>query len=213
MKFDASLTDFIVYHEQFIGKDNQALRLLSAQYIEQEGEENRKLVNMNFLHTSRENPLFSSSTYNGIENTANVHVSKLVVTLQLEALLSIFKFQDSLMKELPQDSPENQAKKKQDEEEKKLQEQKNVVDENKKIVKKNDTPAAPSLKINADLEEFRIILGSKQTKIFDIQVQGLKIDKYFSSNFILISFRYQSGCLASTRKYIRDIKTLGFMCL
>ncbi len=136
MKFDASLTDFIVYHQQFIGHDNQHLRLLSAQYIEQEGEENRKLVSVSFLHTSRDNPLFSSSTYNGIENTANVHFSKLVVTLQLEALLSIFKFQDALMKELPQDSPEIQAKKKQEEEEKKLQEQK-TTDENKKIVKKN----------------------------------------------------------------------------
>ena len=31
MEFDASLADLIVYHEQFIGKDNQQLRLLSAQ--------------------------------------------------------------------------------------------------------------------------------------------------------------------------------------
>jgi hypothetical protein len=124
MEFDASLTDFIVYHEQFIGKDNQQLRLLSAQYIEQEGEENRKLVSVYFLHTSPENPLFSSSNYNGIENQANVTFSKLVVTLQLEALLSIFKFQDSLIKKLPQDKPEEQAKKKQEE-------------ENKKIAKKN----------------------------------------------------------------------------
>ena len=62
MKFNASLSDMIVFHEQFIGKDEQGLRLLSAQYIEQEGEEIRKLVSMNFLHISRENPLFSSST-------------------------------------------------------------------------------------------------------------------------------------------------------
>ena len=54
-----------------------------------------------------------------------------MVTLQLEALLSIFKFQDSLLKQLPKDSPEDQAKKKQEEEEKKAQEQKNT-DENKK---------------------------------------------------------------------------------
>ncbi|CAF4511064.1 unnamed protein product [Rotaria sp. Silwood2] len=37
-----------------------------------------------------------------------------------------------------------------------------------------DAPAAPSLKIDADLEEFRIILALKQAKLFDIQVQGIK---------------------------------------
>jgi len=30
MEFDASLPDLIVYHEQFFGKDNQQLRLLST---------------------------------------------------------------------------------------------------------------------------------------------------------------------------------------
>ncbi|CAF4398750.1 unnamed protein product, partial [Rotaria socialis] len=35
-------------------------------------------------------------------------------------------------------------------------------------------PAGLSLKIDADLEEFRIILASKQAKLFDIQVQGVK---------------------------------------
>jgi len=142
MEFDASLTDFIVYHEQFIGKDNRQLRLLSAEFIEQEGEENRKLVSMNFQHTSPENPSFLLSPYEGIENKADVNVSKLVVTLQLEALLSIFKFQDSLMKKLPQDTPEDQAKKKQEEEKKKQEEEKKKQEEEKKqqeqkTVKKN----------------------------------------------------------------------------
>jgi hypothetical protein len=143
MEFDASLTDFIVYHEQFIGKDNQRLRLLSAEVIELEGEENQKLVSMKFLHTSPENPLFLSPNYNGIENEADVHFSKLCVTLQLEALLSIFRFQDSLMKKLPQDSQEDQAKKKQEEEkkkqeeEKKKQEEQKNAEENKKVAKKN----------------------------------------------------------------------------
>jgi hypothetical protein len=142
MEFDASLTDFIVYHEQFIGKDNRQLRLLSAEFIEKEGEENRKLVSMNFQHTSPENPSFLLSPYDGIENKADVNVSKLVVTLQLEALLSIFKFQDSLMKKLPQDTPEDQAKKKQEEEKKKQEEEKKKQEEEKKqhgqkIVKKN----------------------------------------------------------------------------
>ncbi|CAF1265249.1 unnamed protein product [Rotaria sordida] len=189
MEFDASLTNLIVYHAQFVGKDNQQLRLLSAQ-LEQNtnNNEDQKLVSVNFLHTSTENPLFLTSNYNGIENKAHVHFSKLVVTLQLEALLSILRFQDSLTKQLPQDTPEAQAKKKQEEESKKQQEDKKKQEEPKnaednkninktgKVVQKKDVPAGPSLKIEADLEEFRIILASKQAKIFDIQVQGIKAD-------------------------------------
>lgn len=37
-----------------------------------------------------------------------------------------------------------------------------------------DVPASPSLKIKAGLEEFRIVLATKQAKLFDIQVQGIK---------------------------------------
>ena len=130
MEFDASLADFIVYHEQFVGKDNQQLRLLSAQLKTGSTEENKKLVSLHFLHTSKDNPLFSSSHYAGVENQAHVHLSKLVITLQLEALLSILRFQDSLMSSLVTDTPEEQAKKK--------QEQK-AIEENKttdKVVKK-----------------------------------------------------------------------------
>jgi hypothetical protein len=134
MEFDASLTDMVVYHEQFVVKDNQQLILLSAEYIEKENEENQKLVSMFFLHTSQENPSFSSAIYNGIENQVHVHLTKLVVTLQLEALLSILRFQDSLMKKLPKDTPEEQAKKKQ--EQKDAEENKNN-EKTDKVVKKN----------------------------------------------------------------------------
>jgi hypothetical protein len=81
------------------------------------------------------------------------------------------------LKDLPQDSPEIQAKKKQqqEEEEKKIQEQKST-DDSKKVVKKADAPVAPSFKIKAGLEEFQIILGSKSARLFDIQVQGLNSD-------------------------------------
>ena len=59
-----------------------------------------------------------------------------------------------------------------------------------------DVPASPSLQIQAGLEEFRIILATKQARIFDIQVQG--IIKYFESISKIISFRYQCQCLPST---------------
>lgn len=115
MEFQASLADFIVYHEQFIGGDNERLRLLAAQLDEGKNEEDRKLVSVHLLHTSKDNPLFLDPTYNGIENVAKVTFSKLVVMLKLEALLSILRFQDSMMKKLPQGTPAIEAKK--DEEE------------------------------------------------------------------------------------------------
>jgi hypothetical protein len=141
MEFDASLADLIVYHEQFIGNDNQQLRLLSAQLTRDNPNEqsDQKLVSVNFLHTSPDNPLFSSSIYNGIENKAHVHMTKLVVTLQLEALLSILRFQDALSKKLPKDILEDETKKK--------EQQLTIPEENKtfgrsistsgKVVKKN----------------------------------------------------------------------------
>ncbi|UJR35157.1 hypothetical protein I4U23_027926 [Adineta vaga] len=189
MEFNASLADLIVYHEQFVGKDNQQLRLLSAQLNKDENNsEHEKLVSVNFLHTSPDNPLFSSSTYNGIENRAHIHMTKLVVTLQLEALLSILRFQDALLKKLPKDTPEMELKKRlqEEEEETKKQQELKVPEDNRtlarsistsgKVVKKNDVPVTPTLKIQADLEEFRVIIASKTTQLFDIQVQGVKAD-------------------------------------
>jgi hypothetical protein len=150
MEFDASLADLIVYHEQFIGKDNQQLRLLSAELNEtnnQIDQQNQKLVSVNFLHTSPENPLFASSIYNGIENKAHVHFTKLVVILQLEALLSILRFQDALLKKLPKDILEDETKKKEGEDEEEKKQQLKLPEENKnfgrsssissKVVKKN----------------------------------------------------------------------------
>ncbi|CAF0895845.1 unnamed protein product [Rotaria sp. Silwood1] len=214
MEFDASLANLLVYHQQFIGKDNQQLRLLSAQ-LEQNtnNDENQKLVSVNFLHTSPENPLFLTSDYNGIENKAHVHFSKLVVTLQLEALLSILRFQDTLMKQLPQDTPENQAKKKQEEEMKKQQEQKNAEDKNidktGKAVQKKDVPAAPSLKIDADLEEFRIILASKQAQLFDIQVQGIKAYVSQAPEKTLVNLILSDLCILDPYKDARYRKIIS----
>lgn len=139
MEFEASLTDFIVYHEQFVGKDDQKLRLLSAEVIEAEGEENQKLVDLSFRHTSAENPLFELAPYNGVENEAKIQVNKLMIILQLEALLSIFKFQNTIMKKFPQEPVDQQKKDEQPEptqEEEEAAAKKQKEEENKKIVKK-----------------------------------------------------------------------------
>ncbi|CAF3616816.1 unnamed protein product [Rotaria sp. Silwood1] len=170
MDFDASLANLIVYHEQFIGKDNQNLRLLSAELEQMNGPDSQKLVCFKYHHTSSENPFFLSPYYDGIEDRVQVHFSKLVVTLQLEALLSIFRFQDSLMKKLPQATAEDQAKQKREQEQKNIE----VNDKTGQIVKKNNAAAVPSLKIDADLDEFRVILASKRAKLFDILIQGIK---------------------------------------
>ncbi|CAF5012385.1 unnamed protein product [Rotaria sp. Silwood1] len=166
MIFHISLANLIVYHEEFIGKDNQQLRLLLVQ-LEQNiyNHENQKLASVNFLHTSPENPLFLTSNYNEIENKAHVHFSKFVI-LQIEALLSILRFQDTLMKQLLQDILENQAKKKQ-KEQTNAKDNKNIDIKLENLSRKKASP----LKIDADLEEFRIILASKQAKLFYIQVQ------------------------------------------
>ena len=199
MEFDASLANLIVYHEQFIGKDNQQLRLLSAE-INQTNEsynDAQKLVSVHFLHTSPDNPLFSSPMYSEIENRAHVHMTKLVVTLQLEALLSILRFQDALVRKLPKDQNHTEERDKKQDSPKIFS--RSVSTQPKPpppLMKRNglvisfsvfcnllcsvfvfvDVSATPTLKIKADLEEFRVIIASKVTQLFDIQVQGVKGD-------------------------------------
>ncbi|CAF0869350.1 unnamed protein product [Rotaria sordida] len=197
MVFDASLADLILYHEHFIGKDNQRLCLLSAQIHKNDSSEInqqiQQLVSINFLHTTRENPLFSSSYYNGIENKAYVHFSKLVVILQLEALLSILRFQDALSKKISKVILDNDVKKKDEEKKQQLK----LPEENKlfgrssstfgKVIKKNDVPVTPTLKIKADLEEVRVIIASQVTQLFDVQVQGVKADVSRASETTIVN--------------------------
>ena len=126
MEFNVSLTNLILYHEQFIGKDNQHLCLLSALLNKENSIQT--LISLHFLHTSSENPLFQSLHYNGIENRLDIHFTKLIVILQLEALLSILKFQDILFKNLFQETLKDELKKKNKE-----QRQTELVDENKRL--------------------------------------------------------------------------------
>ncbi|CAF4149952.1 unnamed protein product, partial [Adineta steineri] len=57
------------------------------------------------------------------------------------------------------------------------------------------TPATTSLIINADLEEFRIILASKQARLFDIQVQGIKANVSKSSEKTLVNLILSDLCV------------------
>jgi hypothetical protein len=108
MEFHASLADFIVYHEQFIGRDGQHLRLLSAQFDDNQADDERTLISLDFVHRARDNPSFSSSTSNSIENEIDIGFSKMVVILKLEALLSIMRFQETVTKKLAKATPTNE---------------------------------------------------------------------------------------------------------
>ncbi|CAF4508473.1 unnamed protein product, partial [Rotaria socialis] len=194
MEFDASLTNLILYHEQFIGKDRQRLCLLSAQINKNKNnrtdQEIQTLVSVHFLHTSSTNPLFLSAIYNGIENKAHIHVSKLVVILQLEALLSIFRFYDSLTRKLSKSILTHEFKHKEKEEEEEENKHKNepskLLQDNKllqssadifeKTMLKHAIEVTPTLNIKADLEEFQIIVASKVAQLFDVKVQGVNAD-------------------------------------
>jgi hypothetical protein len=191
MEFDASLADFIVYHEQFIGKDNQQLRLLSAELNEktQIQQQDQKLVSVNFLHTSPENPLFSSSIYNGIENKAHVHFTKLVVTLQLEALLSILRFQDALMKKLPKDILEDEIKKKDVEEDDKKQQLK-IPDENKNSRRSSSTVEKANKKNGKKYSCLeRVICRSFE----NYQLHNFVLQKFYT---LVLNLSYSSKLLA-----------------
>lgn len=155
-EFQVSLSDLIVFHEQFIGQDNEKLRLISAEFDEGNAEEQKILVTADVKQRSRSNPAFQTA-YGGIETEGKFDFKKLVVILKLEALLSILRFQDSLMKSLgnnDQPSIENKA----DEE----------------ISTKSNSTTTPTTYIQANFEEFQIILESKEARVFDIQVGGIE---------------------------------------
>jgi hypothetical protein len=102
IEFQASLDDLIIFHEQFITETNSHLRILAAQYDENQIH-SKKLVDIHVLHTSADNPLLTSSKYGGLENKVRIHLSKFIVTLQLDALLSIMRFQDNIMQKWPKE--------------------------------------------------------------------------------------------------------------
>ncbi|CAF1242324.1 unnamed protein product [Didymodactylos carnosus] len=177
VSFDASLADIILLHQQFVTQSGEPLRLISAKKHNE--NDDTKLISVHFLNTSRDNPMFKREPYNSIENAGKFHFSKLEVILQLEALLSILRFHDNLIKRLPTETEDEKQKKREQEEEKK----KNEQQENDKVIttvtdkekKKPDTVVAtPSLAISAELEEFRFIISTEEAPLFDISVGGLK---------------------------------------
>ncbi|CAF4638200.1 unnamed protein product, partial [Rotaria sp. Silwood2] len=96
--FNASLADFIIVHEQFITNNNDRLCLIAMERLRY--RENDTVISINGLLTSPVNPNFASAPYNAIENQIRVHIGKPVLMLQLEALLSIIRFKNDIMKKI-----------------------------------------------------------------------------------------------------------------
>jgi hypothetical protein len=168
IEFDASLTDLIILHEQFLTKNNQPLRLLSTKHDE-------KLLSVKSLFTSPENPLFNSDPYKRIENQVRVHISPFVMMLQVEALLSILRFQKDLMEKLPKQPSQTES---------------NSSNE----AREKPSTSLSTSQIEINLEEVRAVLGTQFSQILDIRLQGLIINASrspgkISANLVLNDFR------------------------
>ncbi|CAF1256037.1 unnamed protein product [Rotaria sordida] len=196
IEFQASLDDFIIYHEQFITKDNQHLRFLAAQHEENQNIDkinSKKLVSLHILHTSSNNPLFTSSKYDGLENKIRIHFSKLIVTLQLEALLSIMKFQDNFMQKWPTDIFEEHIEKKQLSE--KFSQENKRMSTIEKFVKTNNLSLESTLEIEANLEEFHIVIATMDTQMFDVYIHGVKANMHNTSNETFLNLILTDFCM------------------
>ena len=158
IEFQASLDDLIVFHEQFITKNKQHLCLLAAQ----RNLQSQKLVEIHVLHTSPDD--------GQSQNKVRIHLSKFVLALQVEALLSILRFQDNITQKWPMEHAKIEKKSQEDE----MTDRTSKTDyrrlRNTLIVSgvTNSTP----LEIKADLDEFRIVLTTINTPMFDVSVQG-----------------------------------------
>jgi hypothetical protein len=167
--FDFSLADFIVIHEQFLTNTNDRLRLIAT--------ECHPLINIHGLLTSPMNSSFASAPYNGVENQIRVHISKPILMLQLEALLSIVRFKNDLIEKISK-------------------EQKHLPFKRippKQVIKKDPSSTIPTFHFEADLQGLRAIIGSESSQILDIQIGNLHVDVLNSkekstANFILTYF-------------------------
>ena len=148
IEFDLSLENFHIIHQQFEIEQNKKLYLFDNQHNE------KKLLSINGLLTSTENPLFSSDPYNSIENRIRMNLSKSILNLQLEAFTSIILFKNNLMNQLsrPEKDVSDQAKPKP-----------------ATIREKN-----PSYAIEFNLEEFRVIIGNELSQLLYIQLKDLQ---------------------------------------
>lgn len=168
IEFQASLNDLIIFHEQFITKNKQHLRLLAAQ----PNLQSQKLVEIHVLHTSSDD--------GKSKNKVRVHLSKFVLALQLEALLSILRFQDNITQKWPTEQTMIEKKPQENE------------------LKRLENSA--SLEIEADLEEFRVALTTITAPMFDVSVQGLNNNLHLYENLCFIQVSKERSIIQSNKQ-------------
>ncbi|CAF3768117.1 unnamed protein product [Adineta steineri] len=148
IEFNFSLEDFYLIHQQFETKDNKKLYLIGNQH-----NDNSKLLVINGLLTSIENPLFSSSPYNSIENKIHINFSQSNLNIQLEALTSILIFKNNIIKQFSQ---------------------KQIKSDSTKTKKPKKKSKKSSFEIEFNLNEFHILIGNQYTQLLYIKLQGVR---------------------------------------
>ncbi|CAF4497379.1 unnamed protein product [Rotaria socialis] len=204
IELEVSLHDFIIYHEQFITKDNQHLRFLAAQHEENQVDvkmNSKELVSIHILHTSPDNPLFKSPQYNGIENKVRIQLNKLIFTMHLEALLSIMKFQNNIMEKWPRATVEEQAEKTLEEHE--------TVSTLSKFMKTNNISTATTLEMEANLEQFHIVIATIDTQMFEVYVHGINANVRHQSDQTLVNLVLTNFCIVDPHTDARFRKIIS----
>lgn len=196
--FDAYLQDLIMVHEQFITKNNDRLRLIAME--RRDNQDNDKLITINGLLTSPVNPKFSLAPYNGIENQARINISKPILLLQLEPLLSIIRYYNDIMERILKQQHYLSHKQMKNE-------NSSPKPSPKRVVRRDTTRIMPTFQLEGQLKGLRVIIGFEFSQIFDIEIKDLQIhalnsNEKLSANLILTDF---CAFDPSSRAYYRNI--------
>lgn len=113
-----------------------------------------------------------TSKSNEIENHVRLHLNKFLFELKLEIFLSIMKFQENFMQKWSTEFIEQQTT-------------------TKTIVKTDKT----TVEIQADLQEFRLIISTINNPMFDVHVQGVKGEIQHRLNQTNINLVLKNFCL------------------
>lgn len=127
---------------------------------------NSKLVSIQFQQ-------ISSPRYDEIKNHVQLHFNKFLFELKLEVFLSIIKFLDNFFKQWSTEFVTD----------------KTTVNHSENIVDRT------TMEIQADLQEFRVIISTVNNPMFDVHVQGVKGKIEQRSNRTNIDLVLNNFCL------------------
>ena len=146
LTLQACLTDIVVLHEQTRPNPH---RFFST--MDQKGN----LLKMNCLLTSPENPLFYSSPYDRIENQVHLQISTPMASVQLEAVKSLLRFRDGLVRRVSEGPERNGSKL------------------NEPSTERPSAGTSRSItKITVDVEQVRVRVETTLSPLLDIRLHG-----------------------------------------